>query len=306
MRLISESIENYKRNSKLQLTTILVMALCFTTVMVLSLVSMNITEGLARWGNKVEMSVYLADDISTKESQRLKKRLAGMSEVSNFKYVDKIEAKAGFFDRFSNILPDEDILKGENPFPSSFEILLDKVTGNNFSVGYLDRIKTQIEEFDGVEQVNYGQFWFESFAGFSRGLQSSVFLIAAVLSLASFLIVGNAIRALIYKRKQEIEILELIGATSSWIRIPFVINGAFSGFLASTMAIGVSYFLFALVTSKFHRAISLIGIRDQIHFFNITEVLFLVIFGTLIGAIGSYICVKSVNSGWAALDQDEA
>ena len=117
------------------------------------------------------------------------------------------------------------------------------------------------------------------------------------------MIVGNSIRALVDQKKKEVEILELIGATNQYIRTPFVVSGAITGFLAAIVSVAVSFLLYGLVMSKFGGSVKILGIEDKLHFFAALDMLIIVFAGTMVGAIGSYICIKNVNSGWAAVQQ---
>lgn len=301
MRVISEVISNWKRNFSLQFSSTLIMGLCFTTILVLSLIAKNVEKSFSSWGNKVEMSVYLAEDIEEEEVSKVERALKNMKEVKTLNYMDKEAAKKLFYDSFSEMVPELDDFSQENPFLSSYEIELRQIPSSMFGVKFLETIKDSIQGIDGVEEVGYGKYWFESYAGIMRGVNSSVIIIAVVLSLASLLIVGNSIRALIYKRKKEVEILELIGATSQWIRTPFVLSGVVTGSLASIVSIFGSAFIYGLVVSKFSTAIKTLGIQGQINFFGPLEILSIVLLGSLVGGLGSYLCIRGINTGWSAV-----
>jgi cell division transport system permease protein len=277
------------------------MGLCFTTILVLSLVAKNIEDSFSSWGNKVEMSVYLSEDLEEEGRSRVEKALSTMKEVKSFHYLDKEKAKDLFYESFSEMVPELDEFADENPFLASFEVSLAEIPASVFSVKYLENFKEKLEKLDGIEEVGYGKYWFESYAGIMRGINSSVLIVAIILSLASLLIVGNSIRAQVYRRKKEVEILELIGATSQWIRAPFVVGGVLTGAIASLMAIGGSIFIYGLVVSKFSAAIRSLGIQDRISFFGIMDIVLIVVAGALVGGIGSYMCIRGINTGWSAI-----
>ena len=115
------------------------------------------------------------------------------------------------------------------------------------------------------------------------------------------MIVGNSIRALVDQRRKEVEILELIGATPQYIRVPFVLSGAITGFLASVFSLGLGFLLYGLVLSKFMNAVKILGISDKLSFFSPLELLIIIVSGIVIGAVGSYLCIKNINNGWSAV-----
>ena len=301
MSVFAQALQSWKRQLKLQLTSVLVMGLCFTTILVVSLISKNIEKGFSSWGNKVEMSVYMREESGVEQRSRVESALKNMKEIRSFNFLDSKKAQKEFMDQFSGLVPELKELKDVNPFLESFELELSEIPASMFSVNFVEDIAKRIHEMDGVEEVSYGRYWFESYMGFMRGLKASTFLIAMILSFASLMIVGNSIRALVDQRRKEVEILELIGATPQYIRVPFVLSGAITGFLASVFSLGLGFLLYGLVLSKFMNAVKILGISDKLSFFSPLELLIIIVSGIVIGAVGSYLCIKNINNGWSAV-----
>ncbi|MEC9282294.1 MAG: permease-like cell division protein FtsX [Bdellovibrionota bacterium] len=301
MSVFAQALQSWRRQLKLQLTSVLVMGLCFTTILVVSLISKNIEKGFSSWGNKVEMSVYMSEESGLEQRSKVESALRNMKEIRSYNFLDSKKAQKEFMDQFSGLVPELKELKDVNPFLESFELELSEIPASMFSVNFVEDIAKRIHDLDGVEEVSYGRYWFESYMGFMRGLKASTFLIAMILSFASLMIVGNSIRALVDQRRKEVEILELIGATPQYIRVPFVLSGAITGFLASAFSIGLGFLLYGLVISKFMNAVKILGISDKLSFFNPLELLAIIVSGVLIGAIGSYLCIKNINNGWSAV-----
>ena len=301
MSVFAQALQSWKRQLKLQLTSVLVMGLCFTTILVVTLISKNIEKGFSSWGNKVEMSVYMSEESGVEQRSRVESALKNMKEIRSFNFLDSKKAQKEFMDQFSGLVPELKELKDVNPFLESFELELSEIPASMFSVNFVEDIAKRIHEMDGVEEVSYGRYWFESYMGFMRGLKASTFLIAMILSFASLMIVGNSIRALVDQRRKEVEILELIGATPQYIRVPFVLSGAITGFLASVFSLGLGFLLYGLVLSKFMNAVKILGISDNLSFFSPLELLIIIVSGIVIGAVGSYLCIKNINNGWSAV-----
>ena len=197
MRVFQEVISGWKRAFSLQLTTTLVMSLCFTTIIVLGLIAKNIEQSFSNWGKKIEMSVYLAEDLNESDQSVVREALQNVQYVKSVSYLDKETAKTSFYDSFADMVPELEEFSAENPFLASFEIELAGVPDYLFSLSFLEKTKNKIQGIDGVEEVGYGKYWFESYAGLMRGINGSVAVIGVILSLASLLIVGNSIRALV-------------------------------------------------------------------------------------------------------------
>lgn len=300
MRILSEIWNNSKEHIKLQLSTLLIMSLCFSSVFVLTLIAKNVETGLGNWSNELEMSVYLTDDIDDNEKSKVEEFLKQIDQIESFGFIDKEEAKTNFQAKISETLPsllDDSI---GNPFPASFELKIKAVNETSKVSGVLNNLKEQIMKISGVEDVGYGQYWIESYNTTIKGIRSSVTIVSLILSLASLLIIGNIIRAQVYEKKEEVEILELIGATSKWIRLPYLVSGGVLGVIAAIIGLGICGNLFYLAKNYFKSSLGLLGIYDQLHFFSIIDLLSIVFLCGLIGSIGSYLCVRSINNGFAA------
>lgn len=300
MNSLSYALESVKRQAPLHLGSVLIMSLCFTTILVFSLLSKNIERAFSAWGSQVEMSIYLSEGSGAEQRSRVEATLGKMREIKEFAYVDAKESQAKFVEQFATLIPEIQELEEASPFLASYEIQLNSIPASLFSVRYIEELAAKLQKLDGVEEVSYGKYWFENYLSFLRGLNTSVFLIAVILSLASLLIVGNSIRALVEQKRKEVEILELVGATNSYIRMPFVLTGALSGFLAATLALVLGFFLYGLVISKFSLSMKSLGLGDRLSFFSLTELAIILIVGSLVGALGSYLCIKNLNNGWSA------
>ncbi|HEX4923895.1 MAG TPA: FtsX-like permease family protein, partial [Bdellovibrionales bacterium] len=117
-----------------------------------------------------------------------------------------------------------------------------------------------------------------------------------VLILGSLLVVSNSIRASIDRRREEIEILKLVGATTAMIRRPFVLEGAFLGALATFAAVGLSYLFYLWELQVVSENLAFTNVASQFQFLAPVTLASVAAGGILLGALGSYVCVFKISS----------
>jgi cell division transport system permease protein len=144
-----------------------------------------------------------------------------------------------------------------------------------------------MRETDGIEDVQFNRDWLEKLIGVSKIIQAIGFFLGGILVLASFFIISNVIKLNVYARQNEIEIFRLVGATNSFIKAPFVIEGiilGFAGGILSLMLLFVSIKSFPIYLGPSYNFIKPFIIFS---FLSLNHSLILVLSGGLIGLIGS-------------------
>ena len=172
----------------------------------------------------------------TEEKAHLERSLeTGSLRLRICLFVSKKQALEDFHDQF----PSESYLLdgiGENPLPASF---VATVSPNSNAAHIVSNIATRVQKFPGVERVRYSRDWVERLTLFVSYLELGAVVIGLILSLASVTIISNTVRLAFYVRREEIEILRLIGATGSFIAIPYVIEGAMLGTMGGGLSVGL-------------------------------------------------------------------
>ena len=204
------------------------------------LVLINLNKLLVHWEGKIQVISYLKDGISTHEVKRLEKHILDLREVKSIKYVSKSDSTILFERFFGN---QKGILDGLDLdiLPASFEIQLKKefyrVQGVNEFVKKLSRLK-------GITDIQYGQEWITRLSTIVHLLRWGQWIVGGILFLAISFIISNTIKLSIYSRKEEIEIMRLVGATDGFIRIPFLIEGFFQGVSGAVLSVGLLFLFY--------------------------------------------------------------
>lgn len=177
------------------------------------------------------VKVFLAGSITEDQTNNLRGRLKGFPEVDTVEYVSKKEA----FQRAKKLFrEDPDALKAlpYNPFPASLEAKLKQP----------ERVKiiaNKMRNEEGVQKVSYGGQMAERLIHITNVFKWFVIVIAALLIAAAAILIANAIRLSIFSRRREIEVMKLVGASNTFVRFPFMLEGLICGMIAALLAIGI-------------------------------------------------------------------
>jgi cell division transport system permease protein len=231
----------------------------------------------------MQIIFFLEKDMTEAQRVSVENRLEESSLVNNVRYISTEQA----LERFQQNFPDlQGIIENIeiNPFPASFETNLAE---ENLSPETILRFIQAMKEMNGIEDVQFNRDWVERMQSLSRLAQAIGFFLGGILALASFFIISNVIRLNVFARKEEIEILRMVGATNLFIRVPFLLEGIILGAMGALVSLAL---LFLLV--KFfplYLGASLGALEEIINFryLSLTQISILIAGGVFIGFLGS-------------------
>ncbi len=204
----------------------------FVAGLVMLIVS-NIEARVQALRDDVRVEVYLRDDQGDDDRRMLLQRLQATENVDRVDYVDKVEALRRYREWAAPLAELVNELDS-NPLPASLEVFL---TPGTEAAETATAIAVSLDGESGVEEVRYNREWLarlESLAWLSRvgggGFVGIVFV-------AVVFVMSGVLRLAVYARREEIEIMQLVGATPGFIRGPFLVAGAVQGLIASLLAI---------------------------------------------------------------------
>jgi cell division transport system permease protein len=249
------------------------------------LVTANLAALGEQWSSAAEMSVYLKDAASPAERAVIEQALASAPVVASHEYVSKTEALARFRRTFGDLSPSIDGL-GENPLPASYEIRLRADEGTRKAV---EDLAGTLRQTAGVSDVRYDRQWLDRLLGAVAFVRGVGLVLGTVLTLAAALTVANVVRLALYARRDEIDIMQLVGAPQAYIRGPFVMEGVMQGgvgALAALAALGIGFILLrARYLSPLAASLNLVSVR----FLSAELCLLLVVGGMVVGCIGGLV-----------------
>ncbi|UOF00553.1 cell division protein FtsX [Bdellovibrio reynosensis] len=289
-----------QKNWALKVSTLIVVTACFVVMGSGLLISQNFKNILTQWGEDVQMTVYLANDLNESELKAIESSIKASDEVGQVTFVNQDKALGDFRAQLASYAPDmakdDELL---HLIPASMEI---KISDNVSAANQGHTLKNLAEKFrkiDGVDEVSYGQEWVEKYAKLVSAIEATMSSLGFIILMASLFVIANVIRASIANRKEEIVVLEMIGATTSMVRKPFLIEGATLGFTSSILAIILCFGLYSGIRTLLVTKLSFFQLGEHLSFISPMSVVFFIVGGTCLGAFSSYLCIRRLNDGYA-------
>lgn len=265
------------------LFSITIIALSFLIVGVFFSLSNNLQFLANRLSENMVVVFFLNPGISAKEQARIEEAIKASPGVARVEFVSREQA----LERFRKSFPElEDILKNlsSNPFPASFEAILQKKAFlSEEALGVVEGIRA----LPGVEDVQFNRDWVKKMQSLSRLSRAIGFFLGGILIFASFFIISNVIRLNVFARKNEIEILRLVGATNTFIKLPFLLEGLILGVLGSALSLALLYILIKLFPLYLGQSLGALQEFINFRYLSLSQAISLVIGSALMGLLGS-------------------
>ncbi|AFX99865.1 cell division protein FtsX [Bdellovibrio bacteriovorus] len=290
----------HQKNWALKVSTLVVVTACFVVMGAALLVSQNFRNILTLWGEDVQMTVYLSQDLSEKGRQDIESKIKENENVAGVKFVTQEQALGDFRSQMASYAPDisqdEELLR---LIPASLLVQLKSDVAAAEQTTVLQSMAGKLRQLEGVDEVSYGQDWVEKYAALVNAIELTLRALCLVILAASLFVMSNAIRASVQARKDEIVVLEMIGATPSMIRKPFLVEGAVLGVVSSVLSLGLCFGVYIGIKNLLTTKLSFLQLGEHIQFLGPVLLAVFVVAGTGLGALGSYLCVRRMNDGFA-------
>jgi cell division transport system permease protein len=291
MRRLGARIRYFLRTALLGLraspmTTAIAVATIGVTLLLLGafvLLVSNMERLLDRFGEDILVSAYLEVGLPGEEQRALLERVQSAPGVESVRLVSEEEAMQRFREGSAG---QAFLLEGldENPLPASLEITL--VPESRSSEG-LAILVAALDGLRGIDDFGYGTEWVEGYARAMALIRGIGIAIGVVLALATLLIVSNTIRLAVYARRDEIEILRLVGAGRSFVSIPFLVEGLVQGSLGGIVAVALLYGFFRILLPGLESGLEFLLGFAKPAFIGTEGVLGLIVAGAALGTLGS-------------------
>lgn len=293
--LFREAWANMRTNRTTTAVAILTTAFTLACVGIFLLLYVNVRSAAGWLQDDIKIMVYLEDRISREGAQELEAKLKADRVVAGLRYISKEEALSEFRSQFPS---DSHLLEGlgDNPLPASFVVTLAPSFRSSDAV---QRWAERTGGMPGVAKVDYNQEWIEALAWLVRYIELAAIGVGVILSAAAVTIIGNTIRLALFARREEIEILRLIGATRAFIRIPYFLEGAVLGACGSALSLAILKAGFEWFRQQISMTGRFSGIENFVVFFPLSMCLALVAVGMALGFAGSFVSLRRFGEGRA-------
>jgi cell division transport system permease protein len=257
------------------------------------LLQLNLHKLLKSWGNQIEINAYLDKDLDTEKVQKLMQRVRAFPEVEGVRHISQEHAWKDFQ---AALGVQSGVLEGlpQDVLPPSFQITIRR----NFRDGpTIEDVASRLKREKGITLVEYPQEWVEKLSLLILAVEWAKWILGGVLFLATFFIVGSTVKLALLARRDEIEIMQLVGASEAMIQAPFVLEGMIQGIAGATVSIVGLWFLFQFVRYEIP-SFGLLGPFDQIQFLGPRNIGLIMAIGWLLGAAGSLFSLRRFVRTW--------
>jgi cell division transport system permease protein len=268
-----------RRSGALSMATI---ALALFVLGAFLIVTSNLERLGAEWSSSADMSVYLNDAVTPDERQAIEGALAG-DVVTERTYVSKADALARFRRTFADLASGMDGL-GDNPLPASYEVRLR--TGADQAI---DSLVGRVRELPGVADVRYDRQWLARLLAAIGVVRRLGLALGILLGAAAALTVANVVRLALFARRDELEIMRLVGAPQMFIRGPFVMEGTLQGGLAAIVAVAVLGITFLALRAAYLAPLAATINLSSVRFLPLDLCLWLIVGGMAVGCLGGLV-----------------
>ncbi len=282
---LGEAFRGLRANSVVNLLAVGTISMAMLIVGFFLIVFFHIQSAVTAMSDRLEMSVYLKEGLTQHEKDFLLYRLKTESGVKQVVFLSKAEALAEFTKELKG---QETLIQGlrENPLPDSYELSFDRHYAES---SRLEALAKKISGYPGIEDVTYGKQGAEILSGLYKLLTYGGLSLAVLLGISVVFIISNSVRLALYSRGQEIELMQWIGATRSFIQGPFLIEGTFLAMLGSALAIGI---LAALYYSLPAEVMLFLSRMNDLDFLPPSVVAYMITGSGVLGLIGGMISVS--------------
>jgi cell division transport system permease protein len=280
--VLNEALRDLNRAGRVGISAILLIALSLTALGGFWLLSLNLGRAIDQWRDRVRVIAYLKEEPPAAELGELMQRIEAVGGIQRLRYVSKAEALRALKRSLGSEADAADQLP-RNPLPASVEVTPDAAIatpeGTRALVGRLVALPE-------VDEVQGGSQWVDGLAQFRRLFQGMGMVVGAVLSVAAILTVTTATTLVLHLRRDEMEIMRLVGATENVIRWPRLLQGMAQGLVAAIVALATLEIAYALAVPRLEPLLPVTIGLERVIFLSPLQALTLIGAGTLLGALG--------------------
>lgn len=279
--LAKEGLKNVWNNRIMSIASVCVLVSCLVLTGAAALFSINVAQVVESVGDSNETTVYLKSDISQLEAVYIGKDIEKLDNVVSTTFFSKEEALEQYKDELGDELFAQ--IEDRNTLPDAFVVVMEDLS-------LYDETVAEIKSIDGVDSINDHRELAKKLTEISNLINIICVGVVSALMIISIFIIANTIRATMYSRRFEISIMKSVGATDSFVRMPFLIEGVVIGILSAVVSTGAISLLYESVMSAITSMI-------PFSYIPLSSVLLYVaaafaLAGIVVGFFGSFISIR--------------
>ena len=283
--LFKEGVKNVWKNRMMSIASVGVLVICFILTGIFTLLSISIKDTLKSIESRNTIKLFLKNEVETKEALELEQKLKSIENILSCRFYSREEAQEKYKEQLGDLY---ESMKERNFLPHSYYVTLKDLSK------YKDTVE-EIKKLPEVDIISNRADLFDKLTKFNQFVSSVGLVLSLVLALIALFIVTNTIRLTMHSRKQEISIMKAVGATNTFIRIPFIVEGVVIGIFSSLVASFSLNFFYKFVIES---------IRSNVPFFYSTgfnNLIFYLLFyftlaGVAFGVLGGGLSIRKYLS----------
>ena len=285
--LIGEGFSNVFKNRKQAIISISMMCITMLIFGIFFVIAENLNHFVTEVEGEQGIQVYMKKGVTDEQIQALKRQLLEINGINTVEFVSQADALQEIKDKFGD---KASLLEGrdESIFPVSYIITLTDLSKSS-------EIQEQISKLDNIEEIRSSNETISTLVKIAKGIRIATYVISACLIVFAIFIITNTIKLTVHARRREISIMKYVGATNSFIRWPFAVEGMIIGLLSGIISIVLLYGIYSLASSNdsFLGFISKMGLT-LLHFSDMFTLIILVylVLGIVVGVLGSTISMR--------------
>lgn len=239
--LFKDGFRNLSQNAFMTIASVLVLVSCLLLTGSAYLVYENVEHGF-EWAYQQNVVVAYAESSATDEqTNTIQQTLKAMDNVADVSFISKEDLLQRYQEEFGDLLED---LENDNPLQDAFVISFTDLS-------LFDGTVSAIKKVAGIETVDYDQALSKSLVSIRDTVLTVGSWVIALLLIVSLFIIANTIKLTVYSRRLEISIMRSVGATHSFIRFPFMVEGVMLGCIAAVLSYGLVWLLYVVLGNNF-------------------------------------------------------
>ncbi len=288
--LVGEGFRNFFKNKKSTIASVIIMCATMFIFGIFFLIGENVNYIMDQVQSKQALEIFINPEATKEQEAELEQKIKSIQYVNTIEYTSKEQAlnEVKSWSSSVEMILGDLTADGYNPFKASYVITLTDLTK-------AEEVQRQIETFDNVASVQTGNKTINKLIQVANGVKTATGVILVLLVLISIFIIANTIKLTVHARRKEISIMKYVGATNSFIRWPFIVEGIIIGIISAIITVVILGFAYNFVAETMMNG----GLTETIRvnlltFSDMLSMLFVVyiIIGIGIGAIGSAISMK--------------
>ena len=260
------------------------------------LLQVNLERLLKGWGEQIQITAYLAKSMGESETQSLIQRVRALAEVERVRLISREQAWRDFQ---AALGAHSSLLDGLPPdvLPASLEVALKPAYRDSPAI---EQLAQRLRSETGIASVEYPQEWVERLGLIVLAIGWAKWVFGGLMFLATFFIVGSTVKLALLARREEVEIMQLVGASEDLIQAPFLLEGMIQGLAGGVLSVAALWGAFLVVLNEMPTMAGLLAPLTKPQFLEWASIALLLAIGWLLGAAGSLFSLRRFIKTWKA------